>query len=234
MNKLSFNKINAVDKFDFIQDGSDWFLTFKDKIFLTPNGNKVFIPNKNIINFARLQFRDHKIAIEISSKLIEILMKFADKSYEGKGIYVDEFIKYLETDLLFYRVISPNNLAKSQSVKWNHLINLIDSTFKTSWNISTCVMPLEQEHKSVQEIKGYLIGLDKFKLHVMSYILKATGSCIVTVLCNLKKIDAMEAWEAVYVEEIWYNNIYNDPEKDKELNSKMSEIDLYFNLLSCI
>ena len=57
---------------------------------------------------------------------------------------------------------------------------------------------------------------------------------IITVLCNLRKLGIEEAWEAVYVEELWYNKIYNDDEKNKELNSKMSEIDFYFKLLDSI
>ena len=36
----------------------------------------------------------------------------------------------------------------------------------------------------------------------MTYLLKVTGSCIVTVLCNIKKLDAMEAWESVNIEEL--------------------------------
>ena len=68
----------------------------------------------------------------------------------------------------------------------------------------------------------------------MSYLLKVTGSCIITVLCNLRKLGIEEAWEAVYVEELWYNKIYNDDEKNKELNSKMSEIDFYFKLLDSV
>ena len=95
-------------------------------------------------------------------------------------------------------------------------------------------MPLKQDPASILKIKEYLMTVSILNLHIMSYLLKVTGSCIITVLCNLRKLGIEEAWEAVYVEELWYNKIYNDDEKNKELNSKMSEIDFYFKLLDSI
>ena len=95
-------------------------------------------------------------------------------------------------------------------------------------------MPLKQDPVSILKIKEYLMSISILNLHIMSYLLKVTGSCIITVLCNLRKLGLEEAWEAVYVEELWYNKIYNDDEKNKELNSKMSEIDFYFKLLDSI
>ena len=95
-------------------------------------------------------------------------------------------------------------------------------------------MPLKQDPVSILKIKEYLMTVSILNLHIMSYLLKVTGSCIITVLCNLRKLGLEEAWEAVYVEELWYNKIYNDDEKNKELDSKMSEIDFYFKLLDSI
>ena len=95
-------------------------------------------------------------------------------------------------------------------------------------------MPLKQDPASILKIKEYLMTVSILNLHIMSYLLKVTGSCIITVLCNLRKLGIEEAWEAVYVEELWYNKIYNDDEKNKELDSKMLEIDFYFKLLDSI
>ena len=234
MNKKSLNKTKIVDKFDFIYLGSDWFLTCNDEIYLTKNANKVRVPNENYIELLRQEFRSLKIKKNTNPSLIEILINYADKSTYGKSTYVDEFIKYLETDLLFYRVTNPKSLSKSQGSKWDKIINIFDITFKTTWNTSTFIMPLKQDPVSILKIKEYLMGISILNLHIMSYLLKVTGSCIITVLCNLRKLGIEEAWEAVYVEELWYNKIYNDDEKNKELNSKMSEIDFYFKLLDSI
>ena len=95
-------------------------------------------------------------------------------------------------------------------------------------------MPLKQDSVSILKIKEYLMTVSILNLHIMSYLLKVTGSCIITVLCNLRKLGLEEAWEAVYVEELWYNKIYNDDEKNKELDRKMSEVDFYFKLLDSI
>ena len=234
MNKKSLNKTKIIDKFDFIHLGSDWFLTCNDEIYLTKNANKVRVPNENYIELLRQEFRSLKIKKNTNPSLIEILINYADKSTYGKSAYVDEFIKYLETDLLFYRVTNPKSLSESQGSKWDKIINIFDITFQTTWDTSTFVMPLKQDPVSILKIKEYLMSISILNLHIMSYLLKVTGSCIITVLCNLRKLGIEEAWEAVYVEELWYNKIYNDDEKNKELNSKMSEIDFYFKLLDSI
>ena len=234
MNKKSLNKTKIVDKFDFIYLGSDWFLTCNDEIYLTKNGNKVRIPNENYLELLRQEFRSLKIKNNTNPSLTEILINYADKSTYGKTAYVDEFIKYLETDLLFYRVTNPKSLSESQGSKWDKIINIFDITFQTTWDTSSFIMPLKQDPVSILKIKEYLMTVSILNLHIMSYLLKVTGSCVITVLCNLNKLGLEEAWEAVYVEELWYNKIYNDDEKNKELDSKMSEIDFYFKLLDSI
>ncbi len=234
MNKKSLDKTKIIDKFDFIHVGSDWFLTCNDEIYLTKNGNKVRVPNENYLELLRQEFRSLKIKKNTNPSLIEILINYADKSTFGKSTYVDELIKYLETDLLFYRVTNPKSLSESQGSKWDKIINIFDITFQTTWDTSTFVMPLKQDPVSILKIKEYLMSISILNLHIMSYLLKVTGSCIITVLCNLRKLGIEEAWEAVYVEELWYNKIYNDDEKNKELDSKMLEIDFYFKLLDSI
>ena len=129
---------------------------------------------------------------------------------------------------------SPRNLSISQSEKWDKIIHIFDTIFQTSWNVSTNIMPLKQDPESIQKIKDYLISLDLLNLHIMTCLLKVTGSCIVTVLCNIKKLNAMEAWKSVNIEELWYNKIYDDNEKKEELDSQMTEVDFYIKLLDSI
>ena len=233
MNKKSLKK-TIIEKFDLSLTDKGCFLTFGGEIYLTKNGNKVCVPNENLIEILKPEFKDYNILECSKFSLTKILISFADQLPHEKSIFVDELIKYLETDLLFYRVSSPRNLSVSQSEKWDKIIHIFDSIFQTSWSVSTNIMPLKQDPKSIQKIKDYLISLDILNLHIMTYLLKVTGSCIVTVLCNIKKLDAMEAWESVNIEELWYNKIYNDNEKKEELDSQMAEVDFYIKLLDSI
>ena len=233
MNKKSLKK-TIIEKFDLSRTDKGWFLTFGDEIYLTKNGNKVCVPNENLIEILKLEFKNYNILQYSKFSLTKILINYADKLPHEKSIFVDELIKYLETDLLFYRVSSPRNLSVSQGKKWDKIIHIFDSVFQTSWNLSTNIMPLKQDPDSIQKIKDYLSSLDILNLHILTYLLKVTGSCIVTVLCNIKKLDAMEAWETINLEELWYNKIYNDNEKKEELDSQMAEVDFYIKLLNSI
>ena len=233
MNKKSLKK-NIIEKFDLSLTDKGWFLTIGDEIYLTKNNNKVYVPNENLIEILKLEFKNYNILQYSKFSLTKILISFADKPPHEKSIFVDELIKYLETDLLFYRVSSPSNLSVAQSEKWDKVIHIFDSIFQTSWNVSTNIMPLKQDSESIQKIKDYLISLDILNLHILTYLLKVTGSCIVTLLCNIKKLDATEAWETVNLEELWYNKIYNDNKKKEELASQMAEVDFYIKLLDSI
>tara|TARA_B100000941_G_scaffold52865_1_gene34049 strand:- start:2388 stop:3089 length:702 start_codon:yes stop_codon:yes gene_type:complete len=233
MNKKSLKK-NIIEKFDLSLTDKGWFLTIGDEIYLTKNNNKVYVPNENLIEILKLEFKNYNILQYSKFSLTKILISFADKLPHEKSIFVDELIKYLETDLLFYRVSSPSNLSVAQNEKWDKVIHIFDSIFQTSWNVSTNIMPLKQDSESIQKIKDYLISLDMLNLHILTYLLKITGSCIVTLLCNIKKLDATEAWETVNLEELWYNKIYNDNKKKEELASQMAEVDFYIKLLDSI
>ena len=108
------------------------------------------------------------------------------------------------------------------------------SIYSNNKNIDKVINFNNNLYESIQKIKDYLSSLDILNLHIMTYLLKVTGSCIVTVLCNIKKLDAMEAWESVNIEELWYNKIYNDNKKKEELDSQMAEVDFYIKLLDSI
>ena len=53
MNKKSLKK-TIIKKFDISLTDKGWFLTFGDEIYLTKNGNKVHVPNENLIVILKL------------------------------------------------------------------------------------------------------------------------------------------------------------------------------------
>ena len=60
MNKKSLTK-TIIEKFDLSLTDKGCFLTFGDEIYLTKNGNKVCVPNENLIEILKPEFKDYNI-----------------------------------------------------------------------------------------------------------------------------------------------------------------------------
>ena len=54
-------------------------------------------------------------------------------------------------------------------------------------------------------------------------------------LCKQKELSYTEIWEAIYLEEIWYNKyLYKDSLRKKELEEKKIELESYLKLLDSL
>ena len=78
MNKKSLKK-TIIEKFDLSLTDKGCFLTFGGEIYLTKNGNKVRVPNENLIEILKPEFKDYNILEYSKFSLTKILISFADQ-----------------------------------------------------------------------------------------------------------------------------------------------------------
>ncbi|MEL0185239.1 MAG: ATP12 family protein, partial [Hyphomicrobiales bacterium] len=97
-------------KIGILEEGNKIYLTFNVKKSKTKNQKNIIIPNayiKKLIQEELSEKNNHNIKIS----MINILLKYSSNIEDTKKFIIPELLKYLETDLLFYRVNSPLSLA---------------------------------------------------------------------------------------------------------------------------
>ena len=74
-----------------------------------------------------MSIRKYNQNLKIS--MISIILKYSANSEDTKKFIIPELLKYLETDLLFYRVNSPESLANAQKIIWDNALKEFDEYF---------------------------------------------------------------------------------------------------------
>lgn len=230
MNKLTdLNK----KKIGLLEENNKIYLTFNGNKAKAKNKKNIIIPNdyiKKLILDELLEKNNHNIKIS----MINILLKYSGNTEDTKKFIIPELLKYLETDLLFYRVNSPVSLANKQKTIWDNALNEFNDIFNTIWKTTSNLNPIKQNLENIKIVEDYLVSLDNFILFIMFELIKISGSCILTILVVLNKIELEQLWQTIYVDELFNNEIYQDVNKKNELKIKKDEIAFFMQLINSI
>jgi len=227
--RININK----QKVGFIEKDNKIYLTINGSEYITKDRKNLIIPNvytKEVILNEISGKYNHKTNIS----MINLLLKYSTWKEDDEKSIISEILKYLETDLLFYRVNSPESLANKQKKIWDNALEKFDNIFNTNWKTTSNLCPIQQNQENIALVEEYLVGLNNFQLFIMFELVKISGSCILTILVSLQKIKLVELWSTIYVDELFNNEIYQDVNKKNELKIKKNEISFFMKLINSI
>jgi len=227
--RININK----QKVGFIEKDNKIYLTINGSEYITKDRKNLIIPNvytKEVILNEISGKYNHKTNIS----MINLLLKYSTWKEDDEKSIISEILKYLETDLLFYRVNSPESLANKQKKIWDNALEKFDNIFNTNWKTTSNLCPIQQNQENIALVEEYLVGLNNFQLFIMFELVKISGSCILTILVSLQKIKLVELWSTIYVDELFNNEIYQDVNKKNELKIKKNEITFFMKLINSI
>ncbi|MGB0573640.1 MAG: ATP12 family protein [Hyphomicrobiales bacterium] len=220
-------------KIGILEEGNKIYLTFNGIKSNIKNKKNIIIPNAYIKKLI-LDELSGKYNQNLKISMISIILKYSANSEDTKKFIIPELLKYLETDLLFYRVNSPESLANAQKTIWDNALDEFNNIFSTNWKTTTNLNPIKQNHENITIVEDYLVSLDNFILFIMFELIKISGSCILTILVVLNKIKLEQLWKTIYVDELFNNEIYQDVNKKNELKIKKDEIAFFMQLINSI
>lgn len=227
--RININK----QKVGFIDKDNKIYLTINGSEYITKDRKNLIVPNgytkELILNEISGKY-NHKTNIS----MINLLLKYSTWKEDDEKSIISEILKYLETDLLFYRVNSPESLANKQKKIWDNALEKFDNIFNTNWKTTSNLCPIQQNQENIALVEEYLVGLNNFQLFIMFELVKISGSCILTILVSLQKIKLVELWSTIYVDELFNNEIYQDVNKKNELKIKKNEIAFFMKLINSI
>jgi len=227
--RININK----QKVGFIDKDNKIYLTINGSEYITKDRKNLIVPNvytkELILNEISGKY-NHKTNIS----MINLLLKYSTWKEDDEKSIISEILKYLETDLLFYRVNSPESLANKQKKIWDNALEKFDNIFNTNWKTTSNLCPIQQNQENIALIEEYLVGLNNFKLFIMFELVKISGSCILTILVSLQKIKLVELWSTIYVDELFNNEIYQVVNKKNELKLKKNEIAFFMKFINSI
>tara|TARA_B100001989_G_scaffold253250_1_gene239248 strand:+ start:4554 stop:5258 length:705 start_codon:yes stop_codon:yes gene_type:complete len=149
-------------------------------------------------------------------------------------------LKYLDTDLLCYRVHEPAALAERQKEVWGKWTDWCEKEYKASIQITEGLAALEQDKTLHQNLRTYVDGLDLDHFNILQVVTSLSGSLILALAFVHKQADPEDILECAYLEERYKEELYDadfygsDPMLEKQQASKRLDLEACWKILSCL
>ncbi len=138
-----------------------------------------------------------------------------DKILVDKQKYIDEVMKYINTDLICYWEQKPEDLYALERDYWSkELKKLKNEGLKFDYTFN--ILPIEQKKSSIELLENKLIKLDDMILACLLILTKTTSSLLLSYLFTTNRIKPIDLYKNTYLHEIWQSNKWGIVEEEKE------------------
>ena len=138
-----------------------------------------------------------------------------DKILVDKQKYVEEVMKYINTDLICYWENKPEDLYTLQLDNWSKQLKKLKKE-KLKFDYTINILPVKQRDTSIELLKNKLIKLDEIILACLLIVTKTTNSLLLSYLFITNKIKPIDLYKNTFLHEIWQSEKWGIVEEEKE------------------
>ena len=193
------------------QENDGYPILLDGKTAKTPSGNLLTAPNAKVVDAMMREWNEQTDNIDPQSMPITQIqitkLDFIDGREEEA---VAQILKYIDTDLLFYRADHPLELSQKQAALWDRWLDWMTDEFKLNFETTTGLQVVKQDSLVHDTLKGYVRELDSSKLVIYYILTNLCKSVILPLAFFEQEAKPQEIFESVQVEEIYKQNFYND------------------------
>ncbi|PRD41343.1 ATPase [Phyllobacterium phragmitis] len=116
----------------------------------------------------------------------------------------EDLLRFVASDMLFYRADAPEALVKRQTERWDPLIDWAASSLGAHFVLAEGVMHVSQPREALAAFGVHLMAIREpvalAALHTMTTL---TGSAILALAVAKGEIGVRQAWELAHLDEDW-------------------------------
>ena len=197
-----FYRLTSTTKTD---DG--FVIQLDGKTVKTPLGQPLAAPNKVLAEAAAAEWAAQgEDVVPDSMPLTQMLTTALDRTRERAAV-TDALLKYLDTDLLCYRVKEPVELSKRQKEVWDRWLTWFDEHFESPLDVTFGIEALKQDEGTHKQIWNYLEALDDFYFAVLQVVTSLSGSIVLGLAFIEHEAQPDDVFNAAELEEIYHSEI---------------------------
>ena len=199
-------------------------LKCSDEVFnLFINNKEIKTPEKVSFNFKDKVFPNlilkeikiFKLKNLNQSIYYNIFSLAKDKILVDKQKYIEEVMKYINTDLICYWENKPEDLYTLQIDNWNKQLKKLKKE-KLKFYYTINILPIKQRHTSIELLKKKIIKLDDIILACLLVVTKTTSSLLLSYLFITNRIKPKDLYKNTYLHEIWQSKKWGIVEEENE------------------
>ena len=144
--------------------------------------------------------------------LTRLANSIIDGVAERRDEVAQDIIKYLGTDMVFYRADAPEGLIASQNEHWNPLLAWAHDTFGARFFLAEGIVHVTQPEAALDAIRKALPD-DAWRLGAIHSATTLTGSALIALALAAGLMTRDQAWAAAYVDEDWNQRVWGRDEE---------------------
>jgi len=117
---------------------------------------------------------------------------------------IEDILRFVAADMLFYRVESPRELAMQQSEQWDPVLDWAAREMGAYFITAERIMHIEQPQEAIAAVSLYLRRFTSpFALTALHTMTTLTGSALIALGMAAGEIDVARGWRLAHLDENW-------------------------------
>jgi chaperone required for assembly of F1-ATPase len=126
-----------------------------------------------------------------------------DRVAPDPNAFADSLSRYAESELLAYRAEGPAALVARQAAEWDPLLAWARERYDVGFRLVTGIIHAAQPEATLARMTAAYRAFDPFRLAALNPIVTISGSAVIGLAVAEGRLDAMAAWEAGHLDELW-------------------------------
>ena len=182
------------------------------KTIKTPSGQELAAPSKALAEAIAQEWAQQGDVVKPDTMPLTALLNTAIDRARDREAITKSLLKYLDTDLLCYRVKEPQALAAREKELWDKWLTWFDEHFEVPLDITYGLDALEQDEDAHKRVWNYLEGLDEYYFAILHVVTAQAGSIVLGLAFLEGEITPDELFDAYWLEETYHAELANEAE----------------------
>lgn len=210
------------------EDG--YVLQLDGKSVKTPAGQPLAAPNIALADEIVQEWAGQgDVIVPDTMPMTQVLTTAIDRMRERASL-TQSLLKYLDTDLLCYRVKEPVELGRRQKEEWDKWLAWFDEHFESPLDVTFGLEALKQDEDTHKQIWNYIEALDEYYFAILQIVTSSSGSIVLALAFLEHAATADDVFRASELEETYHSEIANEevhgPDPVQERRQKALRADL--------
>lgn len=187
-----------------IGDGPEGFSILLDgKPVRTPAHHPLAAPTRVIAEAIVAEWNAQRDVIDPAQMpLTRLANTVIDGVAQSRAEVAAEIVKYLGSDLLFYRAEGPEGLVARHAQHWDPVLDWARHDLGARFVLAQGVAFVTQPEQAIAAARG-AVPDDVWRLGALSAVTTLTGSALLALALLHGRLSVEQAWRAAHVDEDW-------------------------------
>jgi chaperone required for assembly of F1-ATPase len=178
-------------------------VTLDGKQVRTPAGRALIAPKAAIADALGREWDAQQTSVDPAKMpLTRLVNSILDGVADRPGETASDVVKYLGSDLLFYRADGPERLVDKQGAAWDPIIRWAADELGARFVLAEGIVHVRQPDHAIEAAQK-AVPADHWTLGALHSVTTLTGSALLALALLHGFLDAPATWRAAHVDEDW-------------------------------